>query len=592
MKIWDNITVGATIKEIDKLLAEGCRDNANMSPNPEMYHKYTADASTKQYALLKMLSGNESDAHLSADIHIHDLEFLPFRPLNCLQHDLRFFIENGLKVDGTGLSTSSAKGAKNAHTLVNHIGQILGAGQVNMSGGQSIPFINTFLAPYTEELDDAELKQVIQMLIFNINMSYVSRGGQAVFSSFNIDLEMPEFLKDTKALHARCKADAWTGLYYRDYEDEAKRVAHMIITVMLEGDGNGKPHLFPNLVFQVNDKVDWSEWEDLFRLSSKFALPYFNAPINGIYGLVMGCRTRLAINWTNDWEQDLLRTGNLAYVSLNLPKYALQATGKDSRTFYEILEENLNIASSVLIKRRKHGERCLNKLGHLKFLSQKGKDGESYYRINNTTLSFGIVGLYEAVEILIGAYQESTANNILTWINNKAENLTDSTGYRWSVIASPAESTAGRFGIENKRMFPTRANVNGTTGAYYYTNGTHLPVDENNLARKIRTEAQYHPKTQGGNILNIFMGESYGNAEALKSLTEKVFINTNVGFWTYSGIYSICKDCNQQYQGAVSQCINCSGNDIEIYDRVTGYVQKVSGWNDSKQAEFKDRYRY
>lgn len=587
-KIWDDITLGNTVKDMERLLISGCDDNANMAKNPEMLHKYSADGSTRKYALLKMLDGEESDRHINADIHIHDLEFMAFRPLNCLQHDLRFFIENGLKVDGTGLHTSSARPAKNLVTLVNHIGQILGAGQVNMSGGQSIPFINTFLAPYCRGLTDKEIKQAIQMLIFNINMAYVSRGGQSVFSSINVDLSMPDFLKDEPAW-----IGGTTDGVYGDYTEEFKKVAHLIIEVLLEGDGNGKPHLFPNTIFQLNDSVILNDWDDLFRLSAKYSLPYFNKAIDDNYALVMGCRTRLSTNWTGDYNQDLLRTGNLAYISLNLPKYALQATGKDGRDFIIILNENMEIAKNILLKRRKHGDDCLNKYGLNSFLTQKGTDDKPYYRIENSTLSFGIVGLYEAVEILCGSYQDDVATGMLQFINNRCAELSDQSGIRWTVIGSPAESCAGKFGIANKNQFGNRANVKGTTGGYYYTNSTHYPVnDDINLIDRIVGETKYHKYTQGGHILNIFMGESWLDPDALKSLTEKVYRNTDAGFWTYSSIYSICKRCNTQYSGAVFKCSQCGECDIEVYDRITGYVQRVSGWNNSKQTEFKDRYRY
>ncbi|MCE7698277.1 MAG: anaerobic ribonucleoside-triphosphate reductase [Methanobacterium paludis] len=595
--IWSNQTVGSTIEQMDKLLLTGNKSNANMRKNPEMIHKYTADQSTRKYALLRMLPADEADKHVNCDIHIHDLEYYYDRPINCMQHDLRFFIENGLMVDGDGLSTSSANPAKNLFTLVNHLGQILGAGQVNMSGGQSIPFINTFLAPYSYHRTDAELKQALQMLIFNINMSYVSRGGQNVFSSFNIDLEMPEFLK--KEVIAYGNHDFPLGTWnvtYGTLQDEAKRVAHMIIEVMKEGDGNGKPHLFPNIIFQINDKVNLDEWDDLFELSSKFSLPYFNKSIDGDYGLAMGCRTKLAIDWTGDYNKDLLRTGNLAYISLNLPKYALQATGKDDRTFYDILDENLEVATRILIKRRKHAEDCLNKYNYLKFLTQKDKDGEPYYKIENSTLSFGIVGLYETVKILsngMSSIYRDMSEYILNYINKKAKELTKSTGYRWSVIGSPAESTAGRFAIANKRQFGDRACVNGVTGAYYYTNSTQMPVDSDILlTEKIKYETQFHKLTKGGHILNIFMGELYADPLALKSLTQKIYVNTDVGFWTYSTIYSMCKHCHTQFKGVQDKCEGCGSEDIEIYDRITGYEQKVSGWNNSKQAEFYDRFRY
>lgn len=596
--IWNDLSLGPTVGNIRHLLLYGNRDNANMAFNPEMQHKYVGDEPLKKFALIDILTGEEAEFHINGYGHAHDLEFFAFRPLNCLQHDLRFFIRNGLAVDGTKLHTSYAKGAKNLFTLINHIGQILGAGQINMSGGQSIPFINTFLTPYTFIVTDAELKQAIQMLIFNINMSYVSRGGQSVFSTINVDLEMPEFLKKEPVEYAGDLE--LPGTTYGDFQDEAKRIAHMIIEVLIEGDGNGKPHLFPNTVFQINDNVDLDEWDDVFELSAKFSLAYFNKPIDGHYALVMGCRTRLTNSdaWTGDWEEDLIRTGNLAYCSLNISKYALRATGiKDKRDFWQILDYNLSLAKSILVKRREQGEFCLNKLQNLQFLSQKDiKDGRPYYKIENSTLSFGIVGLHEAVKILNGGeYDDALAVSILEHINKYATQLKEETGYRWTVIASPAESTAGKFGIINKRKYGDRSLVNGTTGAYYCTNGTHIPVNSDLLLpQKIKIEAPYHKLTQGGNILNLFMGEAWSDAGGLKSLTKKIYANSDAGFWTYSSILALCKNCHSRADASMRLCVNCGaeGEDIELYDRITGYVQRVHGWNDSKQAEFKDRIRY
>lgn len=561
-------------------ILEDIRDNANMSPNPEMFHKYAADKVTKKIAYQKLLTPYEVKCHKEGWIHIHDMEYFLYRPLNCLQHDLRFFIRNGVKVDGDGLHTSMAKPAKNLYTLINHAGQIMGAGQTNMSGGQSIPFFNVFLAPYVKGVDDETLKQAMQMFIFNLNMSYVSRGGQAIFSSINIDLSMPDFLMDEPAWFAGKQVGV-----YGDYIDEMERIAHSYIDVMMEGDGNGKPHLFPNSVFQVNRGTNLDDWDDLFHLIAKFGLPYFAQPIDDNYATMMGCRTRLATNWTGDWEQDVIRTGNINYISLNLPRYAI-----DYENFYSELEYYMDIAAGILLKRRELAKKYLDKHYHLKFLSQKDVNGEPYYRLENGTLSFGIVGLYEAVELLDGYFNEYKAHQILDFINRKAQELKDETGYRWTVIASPAESTAGKFANLNEKMYGGVSNVKGIKGAYYYTNSTHIPVNsETNIIDKIVIEAPFHRKTQGGNILNLFMGE-ISHPMGLKSLTRKIIDKTDTGFWAFTTVFCICKSCHTQFRGM--ECPNCNSYDIEIYDRITGYVQKVSGWNDSKKAEFVDRKRF
>ena len=138
---------GYPVYNITNLIENGSRDNANMIHNPETVHKYVADEALKQYALLHILPNELADAHMSGDIHVHDLEFFAGRPLNCLQHDLRLIHKNGLKVDGTGDHTSVAGPPNHMETLMNHSGEIMLAAQQNMSGGQSMSLWNVFVAP-------------------------------------------------------------------------------------------------------------------------------------------------------------------------------------------------------------------------------------------------------------------------------------------------------------------------------------------------------------------------------------------------------------------------------------------------------------
>jgi ribonucleoside-triphosphate reductase len=227
------------------------KNNANMAKNPETVHKNVADKVMKQLALACLPSELEK-AHLKGDLHCHDLEYFPARSINCLQHDLRFFIRNGLKVDGTGEHTSVAGPANNIETLVNHAGQILMASQVNMSGGQSLPLLNVFMAPYAQGLSYERIKQAMQMFIFNLNMSYTSRGGQSVFSSVNVELDVPKFLEDEVAWGPGGKQ---AGVY-GDYSDEARILQKAFTEVLAEGDALGKPHLFPNPITNA-ERIFW-----------------------------------------------------------------------------------------------------------------------------------------------------------------------------------------------------------------------------------------------------------------------------------------------------------------------------------------------
>ena len=855
----------------------------------------------------------------------HDMEFYAARPANCLQSDLRFFIRNGLKVDGTGDHTSAAGPAKNIETLVNHAGQALMAAQVNLSGGQSLSLLNIFMAPYAVGLPYYRIKQAMQMLVYNLNMSYVARGGQNVFSSVNLEFGVPSFLQDEPAWGPGGK----TIGTYGDYQDEVIMLNKAFTEVLIEGDSMGKPHLFPNTVYVLRDEFKGKDFyeeglQDVHKLSAKFSTPYFlNADLEGAgihsnamgsmssdtpillkingkpsieyageafgskpgddnpiisegdkvevmtysssgerswkeikviiekppaplleimtgngkfirvtpnhkipvkrenlfmkikseeieigdelyelkrkkkdfniipefkvlgilikdgyvqkkkekrrliikakaqkknelleaieqtnfdykleksyktliveirdeklikafhyyvdgsvrrfpldymddfdklgsivrgvtYGLpstrknnpefkryyssnkqlshgllvafdilgirysmnidhrsktegnnpiyqirfghdpadaivtsikevpnslpvydldihdnrnyvcgwgnihVENCRTRLNTNWTGDWDEDTLRTGNLAYVTLNIPRYALR------EDFYAELQKNLDLASRLLLLRRNRAEACFDNFDLNPFLMQKDVDGNPYYRIEHSTLGFGLLGLDDALRNLgfdggLASRQGCReAERIVDFVNDYAKEQRDETGFRYTVLQTPAETTAHRFATLDHNRFEG-GNMSGKKGSHYYTNSTHVPVDSKlDIIERLIIEEPFHKKTMGGHISNLYLGEE-PNPEALKSFTAKIK-KRDIGFWAYTNAYSFCFACYTFMKGLRSECTECnSTTEIEQYSRITGYIQQVgtrkgkSGWNKGKVEELKDRNLY
>ena len=597
--------LGIPVYNITNLIRNGSRDNANMLHNPETVHKYVADEALKQYALLS-LPDELADAHMSGDIHIHDLEFFSGRPLNCLQHDLRAFIRHGLKVDGTGDHTSIAGAPKHIGTLMNHTGEIMLAAQQNMSGGQSMSLWNVFVAPFAAGLSYDEIKQAVQMLIYNLNMAYAARGSQVPFTSMNLEFTVPDFLKNETAYGPGGKV---VGVY-GDFERETRALGRAFTEELLKGDSDGKPHLFPNTIYMLRKEVLKSEFEDDIRLvhelSAKYGTSYFVNMLpkyRGDMANYMGCRTSLNDDWTGDWSKDCLRTGNLAYVTLNLPRIAYNSSSDDD--VFEYLDSYLGLAEKVLMLRRKQAIHCLDDYNLLPFLTQD-IDGERYYNVDNSTLSFGFVGLNEMLLSHCGAgIQDDNARkfglDVVKYINKRANELKKETGLRWSVLQTPAESTAYRFAMLDKEKFGDKAITQGDKSAYYYTNSSHVPVNADVLLpEKIRIEEKFHPLTLGGHIFHAFMGESYADPDALMSLTNKIARNSDIGFWAYSSALSFCMKCKSLMKGLQDKCATCGEEtEVEWYDRITGYVQQVGhsksasgGWNPGKMQELRDRKRF
>ena len=598
--------LGIPVYNITSLIENGNRDNANMIHNPESIHKYVADEALKQYALLKMLPSHLADAHMSGDIHIHDLEFFAGRPLNCMQHDIRSFIRFGLKVDGTGDHTSVAGAPNHMETLMNHTGEIMLAAQQNMSGGQGMSLWNVFVAPFARGRTYDEIKQSVQMLVYNLNMAYAARGSQVPFTSMALELGVPKFLQDVTAYGPKGEIVGTYG----DFEDETRLIQRAFTETLLDGDEEGKPHLFPNTIYTLREETLKGDYDEdlhlIHELSAKYGSSYFVNMLPDYRNEManyMGCRTCLQDTWTGDWDEDCLRTGNLAYVTLNFPRIGYQS--KDEDQVFEYLDEYMDLAVETLLIRREQGLKCLNDFKILPFLDQD-VDGDTYYRIRNSTLSFGFVGLNEMLLSLFGeGIDNPDANKFgikcLEYINQRAKNLQEETGLRWSVLQTPAESTAYRFATLDKEQFGDKAIVQGDGKANYYTNSSHVPVDTGvSLIDKIKIEEQYHSLTPGGHIFHAFMGESYADPDSLMSLTEKIAKKSDIGFWAYSSAMSFCLKCKTLMKGLNNQCPSCGEKeDVEWYDRITGYVQQVGraksssgGWNPGKRQELIDRRRW
>ncbi|MEN4028657.1 MAG: anaerobic ribonucleoside-triphosphate reductase [Methanobacterium sp.] len=602
--------VGIPVYNIASLIQNGSRDNANMIHNPETVHKYVADEALKQYALLHILPHDLADAHMGGDIHIHDLEFFAGRPLNCMQHDLRVFIKNGLKVDGTGDHTSVAGPPNHIETLMNHSGEIMLAAQQNMSGGQSMSLWNVFVAPFAAGLPYMKVKQAVQMFIYNLNMAYAARGSQVPFTSINLEFTVPDFLCDEPAYGPKGKIVGTYG----DFEEETRILQRAFTETLLEGDSQGKPHLFPNTIYVLRENILNSEFEEDIRLvhelSAKFGGAYFVNMLPDYRGNManyMGCRTSLNDNWTGDWDKDCLRTGNLAYVTLNLPRIAYNS--RDDSDVYEYLDSYLSLAEQVLMLRRTQAMNCLNNYNLLPFLRQQfrgANDNELYYRIENSTLSFGFVGLNEMLYSYMGSGIEDKdackfGLNVLDYINDRANELKDKTGLRWSVLQTPAESTAYRFAMLDMEKHRDRIVAQGDGRTAYYTNSSHVPVNADVLLpEKIKIEEKFHSRTLGGHIFHAFMGESYSNPDSLMSLTDKIARKSDIGFWAYSSALSFCIKCKALMKGLHDVCGTCGEqSEVEWYDRITGYVQQVGrsksasgGWNPGKMQELRDRKRF
>ncbi len=303
-----------------------------------------------------------------------------------------------------------------------------------------------------------------------------------------------------------------------------------------------------------------------------------------------------------------MRTGNIHYNTVNLPRLALEANGDDSRVF-ELMDNRLSIIKDSLTIKHDVMDKRLHENSILPFLTQKGTDGEEYYRFKDLTHTVGFVGLNEFTKVHTGAGLHEARDaydfgmDLIKYMRDWADTMVDLTGWRWTLTQTPAESTAGRFARLDMKEFGNRAIVNGDRekGAVYYTNSSHAQVNADiPLFERARMDGEFHPICNGGHISHMFLGEGTPDPEGLMSLTEKICRNTNNGLFDYTRDLTTCRKCCTVSGGLLNACPNCGGKgqDLEYYSRITGYCQRIGsgdsagGWNDAKIAELRDRKRY
>ncbi len=596
--------IGIAAYDITELIERAAHDNANQQYNPETVHKLIADRISRNYALAKDIPKHLTDAHLLGQIHIHDLDYFSTRPF-CFSHDLRFFLKNGLKADGTGLHTSVAGPAKNATVAILHAAKVLACGQVNCAGGQGFNWFNTILAPYLKGLDYKQMKQFAQMFIYEMSMMYVSRGGQVVFSSIDIEPGVPKTIRDIPAIQPGGKVDE--KVTYGDYHDEANKFFNAITDVYMEGDHVGKPFSFPKYELVVGKK-DFKEYPDEMRkvseLASKFGTPYYFVQQDYLpeYACYQCCSYLMPLssqNTDSDLYNGTVRGGGLQVVCLNLPQMAYEAKGDDAKLF-GLLRERMEAAKEAqqlkqqIIKRRM-------KQGLLPFMAQSVDDkGTPYLDVEKQGLEIGMVGLNEMLQYHLGNEMHETDDSwkfglkTIMEMRKVVDEFKKDTGSIFGVSRVPAESAAYRLARIDSQRYPDQAIVQGDKkkNAIYYTNSTHIrPSADVPLFDRLRKEGSFHPILDGGAMSHVFLGEQAPDPEALTKLTQRIANKTLVSYFAYTKDLTVCNDCLHVVTSVLEQCPKCKSKNIDWYSRITGYYQRVSTWNAGKRQEFIDRKR-
>ena len=607
-------------------------ENANLQPNAETSHKRKADwVSGEEYLLL--MPPKLADAHLSGDLHIHDLEYFGTRPF-CQDWDLRYFFYYGLMPDGMGTRTSVAGPAKHPEVAILHTAKILASAQTNFAGGEGFYNFLVFLAPFMRGVGYERIKQLMQMMFFEYTQAYVARGGQLVFSNIQVQPGVPELWRKVPAImHGKIGPDL-----YGDFEDEVQMMFKALYDVALKGDFRGKPFNFPKLENSLSPeffKPEYDEvWLDVHKVVAKYGAPYFDnllPPYRG-YGKGVSCYQCCAYCFVETPESSPdfydkinfvdgkhFTMGSWQVVSLNLPRIAYKANGNDTALFEEA-RRLMDLSIDIFRIKRKWMD-LIRRRNRIPFATQRpidprtGAKGQPAIDFDGLVNTIGLVGGNEMAQWHTGyqLHESPEAVKILVKLilemQKYKKELESRTGGKLALARTPAESTAQRFALADLLTPAYNGNAQklakGDLGKakhmltenekdvpIYYSNGTHAYVGANiSLLNRIEIEQKFFPLLNGGNMFHAWLGEAHPDPEALYKLTKRIATQTHVGYYAYTRDLTICNSCGTVSPLMNKLCPNCGSDSVEWWSRVTGYYQAVSGWNEGKKQELQDRFR-
>lgn len=320
------------------------------------------------------------------------------------------------------------------------------------------------------------------------------------------------------------------------------------------------------------------------------------------------CRTRVIANVNG--PEIVTGRGNLSFTSINLPRLAIEASKEALEPelregiFFQKLDKALEIAAKQLQERFEI--QCKRKVYNFPYVMQQGAYMGSEFlsptdevrkALLNGTLSFGFVGLAECLRALTGhdhtegdQYQQ-LGLKIVKYMRDYADKLTEERHMNWTLIATPAESLAGKFLRKDREEFGI---IPGITDKDYYTNSNHVPVGTKVTAsEKIRIEAPYHALCNAGAILYIEIeGDPRNNPEVIHTLNNQMH-DAGVGYFSYNIKMDTCTACG--FVGLIGDtCPSCGqkgtpSTPIMRPRRLTGYLGYEDRFNSAKLAELHDR---
>jgi ribonucleoside-triphosphate reductase len=590
--------LGVPIYDVDRIIQSVSGDTAVLH-GPEGSSLALAEAIKREYAIRNVFSDAVSNAHLVGDLHIENLGEVD-RPTTMIG-SVDFIKRHGIRLPG---GFAGSRPAKRAEVLVLHMVTYTAALQGYFSETLAWDSVNFALAPMLVGLNQREVKQIAQGLLFELSAPAIARGGQPVRCDLHLDYEAPAYLRDLPIVGAGGEKFSST---YGAIEETARDFLKALFEVYLEGDGQGLPFTGPHPILHLTENLVGNSFnrgilDIVIRAATErggvtlaFDRPSDSAAANSFtarYGVGADKLQRANESW--QW-----RAATLSSVAINLPRVGYQAGGDPSKIF-DLLTGLLELAAQASLEKRVFLEKLLarGESGALAMLAMRPGQ-EIFLPLSWTAHAICPIGLAELAQIATGGAidlsqgAQDFAASVIAHLNAEAERLSVKHKVRFTLAQSRDITAPHRLARLDLRFTNHASAINfgvESGGEVFYTNSTKLPMNSAVAAAdRIRIESEL----QGGMIRNavtdLWLGASLPAPERLAGLISDAFHKTRTSAITFSPEFTVCDVCHTVLRGLLSNCPQCGSMRVDGLAQATNRYSRTSTWPRWKLAELSQR---
>lgn len=554
--------LGVPLYDADRIIRQSAREPETPPHGPEGTSLLLADAIKREYAIREVFSEAVADAHLTGVIHLQSLGAVD-RPAR-LTSSVDYLKRYGIALPH---GFASARPARHPEVLLAHLVKFSAALHGYLAGPVVWDSLNVALAPYVVGAEDRDLRQLAQVLMFELSAPAVARGGQLIACDVHLDWEVPAYLAARPALGPQGEE---TGQPYAAYGEVARRFLRQLLEVYREGDAQGRPFLTPRLVLHLTERFATIEgYREFLELLCDVlarrggvrivfdrddARSFFSR-----FGVPFEAGHERAETWR--WRAAVLQA-----IAINLPRLAYRADG-DALAFFEHLTDVMELVAQAHLEKRIFLEKlmALGEAGPLALLARRHPE-MTFLKLTWTTHLMCPFGLDETVWVLTGKHLHESdhavemALRITTHMMREAERLSAKHKVRFVVADSTDELAAHRLArMDLRSPFAARAaeTVSGDVerGDVYYSRPFKvLPQAAVRALERVRIEGLLHDLGPFGVITPIWLGEKATTIEALTALISRGFFQTHSAGILLAPDFTLCLECGRCTRGVHRQC--------------------------------------